>query len=180
MPSPVKVRFTVDYETIHFFSKNQKYRFNQQFESYAPASEVRYRQALRANRSYNTKKPYEKNTPYSGKYKRGQGAVSSRGDDADGLVVGGNSLKGRNKRCVWSIPTQPSSISHFALFPLEIPRICILAGSDHGDIILDPFAGAMTTLLAAKQLNRQAVGIELNESYIKSGIKRLGQEYLPF
>jgi site-specific DNA-methyltransferase (adenine-specific) len=55
-----------------------------------------------------------------------------------------------------------------------------LAGSDHGDIILDPFAGAMTTLLAAKQLNRQAIGIELNESYIKAGTKRLEQEYLQF
>ena len=86
----------------------------------------------------------------------------------------------RNKRSVWTFPTKPYKEAHFATFPPELPRICILAGSKSGDTILDPFGGAMTTLMVAQQLNRKAVGIELNEDYIKIGQKRLQQEYLPF
>ena len=87
---------------------------------------------------------------------------------------------GRNKRSVWTIATKPYKEAHFATFPPEIPRICILAGSKVGDVILDPFGGAMTTLMVAQQLNRKATGIELNEDYIKIGMRRLQQEYLPF
>ena len=76
--------------------------------------------------------------------------------------------------------TKPYKAAHFATFPPEIPRTCILAGSKTGDTILDPFGGAMTTLMVAQQLNRKAIGIELNEDYIKIGMRRLQQEYLPF
>ena len=63
MPSSVKDRFTVDFEKVFFFVKNKKYYFEQQFDPYAPASDVRYRQALRAGKSYTTKEPYKTNTP---------------------------------------------------------------------------------------------------------------------
>ena len=55
--------------------------------------------------------------------------------------------------------------AHFATFPPEIPRRCILAGSKPGDTIVDPFAGAGTTLLVADQLGRDAIGVELNPEY---------------
>src|SRR3989338_10099192 len=128
MPSSVKDRFTVDFEPVFFFSKSKKYYFEPQYEPYAPASDVRYRQALRAGRSYNTKKPYKNNTPYSGRYKRGQGSVASRGDDADGLLVGGSNPLGRNKRCVWRIPTKPFPEAHFAVFPEALIETPIKAG----------------------------------------------------
>ena len=104
MPSSARDRFTVDFEDVMFFTKAQRYWFEPQYEEYAPASDVRYRQALRAGKSYNTKEPYRENTPYCGTYKRGQGAIQSRGDDADGLCVGGVNPLGRNKRTVWTIP----------------------------------------------------------------------------
>lgn len=127
MPSSVKDRFTVDYEPIFFFSKSKKYWFEPQYEDYAPASDVRYRQALRAGRSYNIKEPYKNNTPYS-HYKRGQGSVASRGNDADGLVVGGTNPLGRNKRSVWKIPTKPFLEAHFATFPPALIETPIKAG----------------------------------------------------
>ena len=99
MPSSAKDRFTVDFEYVYFFTKQGKYWFKQQFEDYAPASEVRYRQALRANRSYNTKELVTELPSFP--YKRGIGSVKSRGNDPDGLVVGGTNNSGRNKRCVW-------------------------------------------------------------------------------
>jgi site-specific DNA-methyltransferase (adenine-specific) len=118
----------VDYEPIFFFSKSKTYWFEPQYEPYAPSSDVRYRQALHAGRSYNTKEPYRNNTPYAGNYKRGQGAVASRGDDSAGLVVGGHNPLGRNKRCVWTIPTQPFADAHFAVYPEELVETPIRAG----------------------------------------------------
>jgi DNA modification methylase len=73
----------------------------------------------------------------------------------------------RNKRSVWTIATQPFSGAHFATFPEEIPKLCILAGSKPGDTVLDPFAGSGTVGKVAMELGRKAVLIELNPAYIE-------------
>lgn len=73
----------------------------------------------------------------------------------------------RNKRSVWTIATQPYSGAHFATFPEELPKLCILAGSNPGDTVLDPFAGSGTTGKVALELSRSATLIELNQQYIK-------------
>jgi site-specific DNA-methyltransferase (cytosine-N4-specific) len=70
-------------------------------------------------------------------------------------------VSARNKRTVWSIATQPYAGSHFATFPEEIPRLCILAGSRPGDVILDPFGGSGTTSKVALELGRKPVHIDL-------------------
>jgi DNA modification methylase len=74
---------------------------------------------------------------------------------------------GRNKRTVWTIATQPYSEAHFATFPEEIPKLCILAGSKPGDTILDPFAGSGTTGKVAIELGRKTILIELNPEYMR-------------
>jgi DNA modification methylase len=74
---------------------------------------------------------------------------------------------GRNKRTVWTIATQPYAEAHFATFPEEIPKLCILAGSKLGDTVLDPFAGSGTTGKVALELGRKAILIELNPAYIE-------------
>jgi site-specific DNA-methyltransferase (cytosine-N4-specific) len=74
---------------------------------------------------------------------------------------------GRNKRSVWTIATQPYAEAHFATFPEEIPKLCILAGSKPGDTALDPFAGSGTTGKVALELGRRAILIELNPKYVQ-------------
>lgn len=72
----------------------------------------------------------------------------------------------RNRRTVWTIATQPYKEAHFATFPEELPKLCILAGTKPGDIVLDPFAGSGTVGKVALELGRKAILIELNEKYI--------------
>jgi DNA modification methylase len=80
----------------------------------------------------------------------------------------------RNARTVWTISTQPYPDAHFATFPEDLPRRCILAGSALGDTILDPFAGSGTTLAVAIGNGRHGVGIELNPAYAEMARSRIG------
>lgn len=81
-------------------------------------------------------------------------------------------FRSKNKRTVWSIPTQAYPEAHFATFPEEIPEICIKAGTKLGDLVLDPFVGSGTTCAIASKLGRKSVGIELNKEYFKLARKR--------
>jgi DNA modification methylase len=83
---------------------------------------------------------------------------------------------GRNARSVWTIPTAPFSEAHFATFPPELARRCILAGSAVGDTVLDPFGGAGTTGLVADRLNRHAVLLELNPDYAAMAERRISSD----
>lgn len=80
---------------------------------------------------------------------------------------------GRNARSVWTIATQPYAEAHFATFPEELPRRCILAGCPEGGTVLDPFAGSGTTLMVAVRHGRSAIGIELNPEYAAMARRRI-------
>ena len=71
----------------------------------------------------------------------------------------------RNKRSVWTITTKPFKEAHFAVMPKALVEPCILAGSEPGDTILDPFGGSGTVAEVAVRLNRRATLIELNPEY---------------
>ena len=84
----------------------------------------------------------------------------------------------RRKRSVWNVQTKPYRGSHFAVYPPELIEPCILAGSEEGDIVLDPFMGSGTTAMVAKALGRDYMGCELHEDYGNLIQKRIG-EYQP-
>ena len=52
------------------------------------------------------------------------------------------------------------------MMPLALALQCVMITSECGDVVLDPYAGSGTTLLAARELDRRWVGIELNPAFI--------------
>lgn len=79
----------------------------------------------------------------------------------------------RNRRSVWTIPTQPFPDAHFATYPLELVETCIKAGCPSDGVVLDPFAGAGTTGIAAMTLSRSFIGVELNPEYVDMARARI-------
>jgi DNA modification methylase len=64
---------------------------------------------------------------------------------------------------------------HPAVFPIALPKKCIELFTHKGELVLDPFAGIGTTLIAAKDLGRNAVGFDLNEKYVEFANRRLAE-----
>lgn len=151
MPESVKDRCTRSHEYIFLLSKNKKY-----FYDYKAVQELATTPP--ATRDKN-KEGYNPSYPKGDRFSPG---ARTYGEDGK-----------RNARSVWNINTKPYREAHFATFPLELPERCIKAGSKENDIILDPFNGAGTTCLAAKNLNRQYIGIDLNQKYCEIAQKRI-------
>ena len=86
----------------------------------------------------------------------------------------------RNKRSVWTIPTQSYSEAHFATFPEALVEPCILAGSRPGDLVFDPFMGSGTVARVAQNFGRKWIGSELNQEYIALQLDRTRQAGLEF
>jgi site-specific DNA-methyltransferase (adenine-specific) len=84
-------------------------------------------------------------------------------------------------RNVWGIPPGASTTSaHRVVMPLEMARRCIRLSTWPGEVVLDPFAGSGTTLVAARQLGRKAIGIEISERYCELAAHRLDQGAFDF
>ena len=88
---------------------------------------------------------------------------------------------GRRLRTTWTISTEPQRQSgssppiHPAVMPMELAERCIKITSRPGDFVLDPYAGSGTTLLAARDLNRNWIGVELNPSFTELIERRIGE-----
>jgi site-specific DNA-methyltransferase (adenine-specific) len=80
---------------------------------------------------------------------------------------------GRNRRSIWSIPTQAFKGAHFATFPPALIEPCILASTRPGDFVLDPFFGTGTVGAVSSGLGRRYIGIELNPEYVQMAINRV-------
>ena len=78
---------------------------------------------------------------------------------------------------VWSFSGEKKSkIGHPTPFPVELPKRCIKLFSFVGDTVLDPFMGSGTTVVAAKQNNRNGIGIDIDQDYCNLAMKRVLKE----
>ena len=82
-------------------------------------------------------------------------------------------VSSRNKRSVWTIPTEPYPEAHFATFPKALVEPCVLAGSPEGGTVLDPFAGSGTVGVVALRAARSFVGIDLSLEYVEMARRRI-------
>jgi len=79
---------------------------------------------------------------------------------------------------VWSIPRVRYRMAEYEEHPSQKPESLleriIMASSNPGDMVLDPFSGTFSTCAVAKRLGRRSIGIELEEQYVRIGLRRLG------
>lgn len=96
--------------------------------------------------------------------------------DAEQIREPTSTRKGwRNKRTIWSINTEPNHYDHFAMFPESLIEPCILASTEEGDQVLDPFFGSGTVGIVSMKLHRRFYGIELNPHYIEVAYERISE-----
>ena len=74
---------------------------------------------------------------------------------------------------IWRISKGDTIKENKAIFPIEIPKRILRGWTQETDIILDPFVGSGTTLVACKELNRKGIGMEISERYCKISKERL-------
>lgn len=143
MPESVKDRCTKGHEYLFLLSKSPRYYFDAEAIKEPETMKPQRRLTLRMDN------PSSKihGMPEYRKHEGGTG--------------GGT----RNKRSVWTVATQPYKGAHFATFPEKLVTPCILAGSRPSDVVLDPFMGSGTTALVATRLEREWLGVELNQEY---------------
>lgn len=145
MPESVQDRPTLAHEHLFLFAKQGEYFCD--MKAIAEPAKEHHSSAASFKRNGN---------------KRGVALVpgntaTHRPDRPDVLYSGGT----RNARTIWRINTNGIPDEHYAPFPDELPRRCILAGSRPGDAVLDPFAGSGTTCRVAESLGRHSIGIDL-------------------
>ena len=150
MPESVRDRCTKAHEYIFLFSKQERYYFDSEAMK-EPAVGNASGAAASFKRSGSKR---EQTIP-------GQGYGTHRPERED---VAYNET--RNRRSVWTVATRPYKGAHFATYPPELIRPCILAGSRPGDVALDPFGGSGTTAQVAIEEGRRAVLCELNAEYL--------------
>lgn len=149
-------RFSGRYETLLWFSKTDDYTFNLD--------------AVRVPSKYPGKRHYRGNK---------KGKVS-------GNILGKNPadvwefLAEEWERALWDIPNckanHPEKTVHPAQFPVELVERCVLAFTNPGDWVLDPFVGVGSTILGAVRQARKAVGSEKESQYLEIARERV-QDY---
>ncbi len=184
MPSPVKDRFTIDFEKLFFFSKEPNYYFKPQYDPFAQSSLDRAKYAYLSNRpQYGADGVNVSPDGFAQRFLRMPPIGGIKRAGGDNATYSGNAPawkpEGRNKRCVWTLPTSNQRTDHAAAYPEKLCEIPIKAGCPEGGIVLDPFAGTGTSLAVAKRLKRRYVGIELNPQYCRIITARLNGEHRP-
>ncbi len=144
------------HQTIFFYSKTDKFKFNIFYQEYSPSTNVDQIMQKRV-RDERNKSVYARNK--------------------SGKVVGNGSKKGVPLSDVWEIPFLNPKAKERVGYPTQKPILLmnkiIELVTEEGDVVLDPFCGSGTTLVAAQLLNRNSVGIDIADEAIELTKSRL-------
>jgi DNA modification methylase len=170
MPESVTDRPTRSHEYIFLMTKNAKYYYDHEAireacvypddlrRPYAPG-QIDERGNGHDRRAENPMRKTEKQRGHSRRH-------DGFNDRWDKMEKEEQCAGTRNKRDVWTVAPANYPDSHFATFPPDLIRPCILAGSKPGDTVLDPFGGSGTVGEVALEYGRNAILMELNPEYI--------------
>lgn len=148
------------HQTIFFYSKSDQFKFNRVYGAYSETTNVDQILQLRARDQY---------------------GVSSYALNAQGEAIYSGEKKGVPLSDVWEIPFLNPKAKERCGYPTQKPvllleRIIEIA-SDVGDIVLDPFCGSGTTLVAAKLMERQAIGMDSSKDAVDLALSRIESPY---
>ena len=183
MPESVKDRCTKSHEYIFLLSKSAKYYYdNEAIMELATGYDGRKDTMFKGSKKYkNSGQTFAERGHERWQYKN----LQPDGQQPNTMHL--NRLEGeeymspvRNKRDVWTVTTKPYKGAHYATFPPDLIKPCILAGAPEGGIVFDPFVGSGTTVATAIQLGRKGIGIDLSFKYLQENAKvRVDESRLP-
>lgn len=144
------------HQTIYFYSKGKDYTFNTVYSDYSESTNVDQLLQMRA---------------------RDSDGVTAYAKDSDGNVIYGNAKRGVPLSDVWEIPYLNPKAKERVGYPTQKPLLLleriIEVSTNPGDMVLDPFCGSGTTLVAAKRLARAYCGIDISPEAIALSQSRL-------
>lgn len=179
MPESVTDRPTRSHEYIFLFSKSKRYYYDSEAIK-EPPSPALLKQIAEGYNGHATKGFGEGKAQHASATKtrvidgyrkriekqRGHGRRHDGFSDRwDNLTKAEQQACGANKRDVWTVSPANYPGAHFATYPPELIKPCVLAGCPSGGTVIDPFGGSGTTGQVALELGRKAILIELNPSY---------------
>ncbi|CAM3971258.1 site-specific DNA-methyltransferase [Phaeobacter inhibens] len=144
------------HQTIFFYSKTPDFKFKTAFQEYSPSTNIDQIMQKRARDERNK-------------------SVYARSDD--GAIIGSGNKKGVPLSDVWEIPFLNPKAKERVGYPTQKPVLLlnqiIKLTTDEGDVVLDPFCGSGTTLVAAQLLKRNSIGIDISSEAIELTKDRL-------
>jgi len=144
------------HQSIYFYSKTDNFKFNTMYTDYSPTTNVD--QILQA------------------RVRNGNGKVAYLRDEK-GNVALGEEKRGVPLSDVWSIPFLNPKAKERTGYPTQKPILLleriIEISTEKGDCVLDPFCGSGTTLVSAKLMDRQYIGIDVSKDAVALSNKRL-------
>ena len=144
------------HQNIYFYSKSTKFKFNTIYTDYSATTNID--QILQQR-------------------KRDENGKCVYKTDENGNVISDNEKKGVPLSDVWEIPFLNPKAKERVGYPTQKPILLlekiIQIATDEGDVVLDPFCGSGTTLVASELLNRKYIGIDFSEDAIKISKDRI-------
>ena len=183
MPESVKDRPSRNHEYVFLLSTSARYYYNAEriAEPASPNTHARYARGRSDSHKYADGGPGNQTIAKSLDHMRRPGVHPKAAEPGSGIRANTSFsaavkdvVEMRNARSVWEITTQPYSGAHFATFPEELARRCVVAGSKPSDVVLDPFGGSGTVAAVAVGNGRQAIHIDLNPKYLELARNRIG------